>query len=91
MAPVGLLGVFSSSHFVRGVIARSSACGVSLKPSDSGHATTTGVPSLTSTMSGYDTQYGAGMMTSSPACTVAANAVKMSCLAPTPTISSSSA
>ncbi|KAG1389099.1 hypothetical protein G6F58_013369 [Rhizopus delemar] len=51
--------------------------------------TATGVPPLTSAMSGYDTQYGAGMMTSSAACTVAASAVKINCLAPTPTISSS--
>ncbi|MOA26747.1 hypothetical protein D3C78_1475620 [compost metagenome] len=87
---MGLLGVFNSTHFVRGVMACSNACGVSLKPSASGQASTTGVPSLTSTMSGYDTQYGAGMMTSSPACTVAASAVKINCLAPTPTISSSS-
>ncbi|MNT98322.1 hypothetical protein D3C72_2408830 [compost metagenome] len=52
MAPVGLLGVFSKTHFVRGVMARSKAAGVSLKPSDSGQITTTGVPSLTRTMSG---------------------------------------
>jgi hypothetical protein len=67
------------------VIADSSRRGVSLKPSASGQGTTTGVPSLARTMSGYDTQYGAGTITSSPVSSVAISARKMTCFAPPPT------
>src|SRR5471030_2425586 len=70
------------SHLVLGVIARSSASGVSLKPVDSWQFTMTGVPSPNSTISGYETQYGAGMMTSSPGFRVASMALKMICLPP---------
>ena len=42
----------------------------------------TGVPSPNITISGYDTQYGAGMMTSSPGFSVASIALKMICLPP---------
>ena len=52
---------------VRGVIAASSAGAVSLKLSASLQATITGVPSQASVMSGYDTQNGAGTITSSSA------------------------
>ena len=43
VAPVGLLGKFSSSHLVRGVIAASSASACSRKPLFCGHGTNTGV------------------------------------------------
>ncbi|CFP68738.1 Uncharacterised protein [Bordetella pertussis] len=56
MAPVGLLGAFIISHLVRGVMAASSACGVSLYWVAGVAVTATGTPPLTSTMSGYDTQ-----------------------------------
>src|SRR5690606_27869653 len=65
-------------------------CGVNLKPWASTVGTMTGLPSFNSTMSGYDTQYGVGMMTSSPASSVACSAEKISCLAPVPTTSWSS-
>jgi hypothetical protein len=65
----------SISQRVFGVMAFSSWAGVSLKPSASGHGTVTGLPSQASTMSGYDTQNGAGMITSSPSSTVIANAL----------------
>eukprot|EP01022_Parablepharisma_sp_SALTPOND_P035049 TRINITY_DN939_c0_g4_i4.p1 TRINITY_DN939_c0_g4~~TRINITY_DN939_c0_g4_i4.p1 ORF type:complete len:1248 (+),score=348.87 TRINITY_DN939_c0_g4_i4:2480-6223(+) len=82
VAPVGLLGELRISHLVRGVMARSSVVGVSLKPSASTQGTITGVPSQASTMSGQETQQGAGTSTSSPLCTVMARALKMACLAP---------
>src|SRR5258705_148993 len=69
--PVGLLGGFRMNHLVFGVIAASSADGVILYPSSSRHTTGTGVPSARSGISRYETQYGAGVITSSPADTVA--------------------
>ena len=84
-APVGLPGAFRITHRVRSVIASRSSSAVSLKSLSSEQSTTTGEPSLTSTMSGYETQYGAGMITSAPSSTVAVNAMKMTCLAPPPT------
>jgi hypothetical protein len=48
--------------------------------------TQTGLPSHSSTMSGYETQYGAGMITSSPAFSVAASALYSTCLPPVPTV-----
>ncbi|MNN44536.1 hypothetical protein D3C81_1588300 [compost metagenome] len=88
MAPLGLFGAFSTSQRVRGVMAASSWAGVSLNAFSGRQLTKTGLPSASSTISGYETQYGAGTMTSSPACTVHMKALKMICLPPVPTISS---
>ena len=51
-APVGLLGKFSSSHLVRGVIAASKSSGRSLKPLFCGQLTATGSPPTTRVISG---------------------------------------
>ena len=51
-APVGLHGLFSMNHLVRGVIACSSASARSLKPWFCSHGTSTGLPSASDTMSG---------------------------------------
>jgi len=51
-APVGFDGELRSSHLVRGVIARSSCSGLSLKPDAAVATTGTGVPPASSTMSG---------------------------------------
>ncbi len=67
---------------VFGVIAASRSSARSLKPLFCGHGTNTGVPSDTVTMSGYDTQHGLGMITSSPAFRVASMALNSTCLAP---------
>jgi len=75
MAPVGLFGELRTNQRVRGVIAFSNAAASILKPDCSPHETITGTPPCNATMSGYDTQYGAGMMTSSPSLTVAARAL----------------
>ena len=52
LSPVGFDGELRISHFVRAVIAASSAAGLSLKPSDSWPTTVTGSPPASSTMSG---------------------------------------
>ena len=51
-APVGLLGEFRISHFVRGVMAASRASGRNLKPSLCGQVTNTGRPPTTCAISG---------------------------------------
>ena len=51
-APVGLEGELSSTHLVRGVIARSSASGVILKPDSIVVGTATGSPPASITISG---------------------------------------
>ena len=66
-------------------MAASSSTGCSLRPFSGRVATRTGVPSAKVTISGYDTQYGAGMITSSPASSVAISALKITCLPPEPT------
>ena len=63
------------SHLVLGVIAASRAAGVILKPLSAVVSTATGAPPARRTMSGYDTQYGAGMITSSPGFKVATRAL----------------
>src|SRR5258705_11611225 len=90
-APVGLDGEFSISHFVRGVMLASSCAGVSLKPASRGHSTTIGTPPVSLTISGYDTQQGAGTITSSPGFNVAKKALKIACLAPAEMLTSSGA
>ncbi len=45
-APVGLFGLFSTSSFVRGVIAASISSGRGLKPLFCGHGTSTGSASM---------------------------------------------
>ncbi|MOA40471.1 hypothetical protein D3C78_1623490 [compost metagenome] len=67
-------------------MAASSVAASSLKPCDSGPVTTTGLASFSSTMSGYDTQYGAHTITSSPGSRLAVSAAPMICLAPAPTV-----
>jgi hypothetical protein len=52
--------------FVFGVIARSIASAVMMKPSPSGASTKTQFAPAYCTMSLYDTQYGTGTITSSP-------------------------
>ena len=64
--PVGLDGLLSTSSLVRGVMAASSCAGLILKWLSRPVSMATGVAPASSTMSGYDTQYGAGMITSSP-------------------------
>src|SRR4051812_6185844 len=73
-APVGLQGEFSMSHFVRGVSAASSVSGNNLNPRSTVD-TSTGVPPASFTISGYDTQHGVGITTSSPASSVAKSAL----------------
>ncbi len=81
-APVGLVGLLMTTIRVFGVIAASSCAGVILKPCSMPASTITGLPSASSTMSGYDTQYGAGMMTSSPGLITACTRLKKLCLPP---------
>src|SRR3954469_15952108 len=85
-APVGFDGELRSTHLVFGVIAAANASAVSLKPLFSEQGTQTGSPSASNTISGYDTQYGAGMMTSSPGLSVAMKALYRTCLPPVPTV-----
>src|SRR5207302_11072645 len=81
--PVGLLGELRMSNFVRGVTAFSMAEAFTLKPSSGFVSTKTGVPPAYFTMSGKLTQYGAGIMTSSPGRTSTLITLKMECLPPT--------
>src|SRR6266481_3890727 len=81
--PVGLLGEFKISSFVFGVTAFSMAEAFTLKPSSAFVDTNTGVPPAYFTMSGKLTQYGAGIMTSSPRCIRTLITLKMECLPPT--------
>ncbi len=81
--PVGLLGEFSISSFVRGVMAFSIAESRTAKPCSGSVGTKTGVPPAYFTMSGKLTQYGTGMMTSSPCWISTLITLKMECLPPT--------
>ncbi len=81
--PVGLLGEFKISNRVFGVIAFSIAAAFTLKPSSGFVSTNTGVPPAYFTMSGKLTQYGAGMMTSSPCWISTLITLKMECFPPT--------
>ena len=63
--PVGFDGLFNISHFVLSEIFLSKILGVILKLSLSSHLAITGIPSASTTMSGYETQKGAGIITSS--------------------------
>jgi hypothetical protein len=65
-APVGFPGLSSTIMRVRGVTARRSASGSRSKPVDSCVITGTGTPPSSRTCSGYETQYGLGISTSSP-------------------------
>ena len=67
------------------VIFFSSSSGVILNPFFSEHLTIFGVPPAKRTISGYETQYGAGIITSSPGFTVAKIALKIICFPPVPT------
>ena len=67
---------------VLGVIAASRSSGRNRKPLFCAHGTGTGVPSHSSTISGYDTQNGAGITTSSPGLMVATIALYSTCLPP---------
>src|SRR6202166_1771788 len=87
-APLGLLGELTISIFVRGVIARETASARKQNPSDGSVITVTGVAPVNRTMSGYVTQYGAGIRTSSPFSSSAQNALKSACLPPAVTIHS---
>ena len=68
---------------VRGESARSSRSGVSFQPSSSRVSTSTGVAPNMRTCSGYVTQYGLGMTTSSPGSKSARARLKSACFAPT--------
>src|SRR6516162_1691683 len=81
-APVGFDGEFRISHLVFGVIAASRSSDRNLKPLFCGQGTGTGVPSHSNTISGYDTQKGAGITTSSPRLIVATIALYSTCLPP---------
>src|SRR5690242_21734700 len=74
-APLGLDGELRISHLVFGVIAASRSSGRILKPLFCGQATGTGLPSASNTISGYETQNGAGITTSSPGDRVATSAL----------------
>ena len=50
------------------------------------HSTIIGVPSASCTMSGYDTQKGAGIITSSPGFNEAISALNKTCFPPVPTV-----
>ena len=64
--PVGLDGELRIIHFVLFVIAAFNFAGVILNPSFSSHFTIFGFPPAKRTISGYETQNGAGIITSSP-------------------------
>ncbi|MNP39419.1 hypothetical protein D3C76_1329940 [compost metagenome] len=85
IAPLGLFGEFSITQRVRGLMAASNCSGVTLKPCTAPQGMTTGTPPLSMAISVYDTQYGAGVITSSPGSRVARKALNSSCLAPLPT------
>mgnify|MGYP006257801339 CR=1 FL=1 len=70
-APVGFDGEFKMTHLVLLEIAFLSFFAVSLKPSCSVHFTIFGLPPAKRTISGYETQNGAGIITSSPLFNVA--------------------
>ena len=72
-APVGFEGELKITHFVFFVMAFFNFFAVSLNPSCSVHLTIFGFPPANKTMSGYDTQKGAGIITSSPLFKVAMN------------------
>jgi hypothetical protein len=74
-APLGLLGEFSISHLVRGVMAASSCSGVILNPVDAVAGSVIGIPIVIRTISMYDTHAGTATITSSPASTVACSAL----------------
>ena len=84
--PVGFEGELRISHLVFFEIAFFNFCGVSLNPSFSSHFTNLGFPPASRTMSGYETQYGAGIITSSPLLRVAMNALYKTCFPPVPTV-----
>ena len=70
-APVGLLGLLTMMTFVRGVTARRTRSPSRSNPLASTVSTTTGTPPTSRTCSGYETQYGLGISTSSPGFTSA--------------------
>ena len=80
--PVGLLGEQSMSRRVFGVMAASSCSGVILKFCSKPAFTITGTPPASLAICGYDTQYGAGIITSSPSLTRAMTVLHTLCLAP---------
>src|SRR5687768_12450547 len=84
-APLGLPGEFRNSHFVRAPIDAARSAGASVNPLASLQGTQTGTPPAIRIISGYDAQYGAGTIASSPGSSVAIMALKMICLAPAPT------
>src|SRR3972149_344604 len=88
-APVGLDGLFITIAFVAGVIASSNSSGVILKPFSSRAGRITGVAPDIATITGYDTQYGAGIITSSPFSKNARDRLKNDCLPPQDTSISS--
>src|SRR6476661_913681 len=82
VAPVGLQGLLMSSALVLGVIRCSSAAGSMAYPSDSLVTRNTGVASFRSAWSEYETQYGVGIMISSPSSSNASARLYSECLAP---------
>src|ERR1700678_2569283 len=85
-APDGFDGEFRINHLVRGVNACSSASGRIRNPFSMFVSIKTGVAPQNRVSSGYDTQYGEGMTTSSPGPSVASNAFEITCLPPLETI-----
>ena len=83
--PVGLQGVEKINIFVLGVIAASNSLPVILKSLSMPAVITTGVPSATLTISTYETQYGAGTITSSPGPTRLNTTFAIDCFAPVDT------
>ena len=79
--PDGLFGLLTTMARVRGVTAASTCSRAGTRLPGSG-ATTTGTARHIFTISGYDTQYGASRITSSPASRMANSALKIACLAP---------
>src|SRR5215207_5307432 len=80
-APVGLQGVHKARTRVRGVRCLRSDSGVSFQPGGDVSTATTVAPARRA-CSAYVTQYGAGMMTSSPTSQTACSARYSASLAP---------
>src|SRR5690606_28246213 len=83
--PVGLQGEENINNFVFGVIAASNSAALILKSLSMVASINTDSPSANFTISEYDTQYGVGMITSSPGFTKHIIAFAKDCFAPVDT------
>ena len=84
----GFDGLFKINHFVFSVINEFKLSASILKSFFMSQFKNLGLPPANNVISGYETQYGVGIITSSFGFKVANNALNKICLPPTPTITS---